>query len=57
MDATKLTTPVNIRVDRETKERLKRVARRHRLKVSDLVREAVSTNLVTWERGGMTFKP
>lgn len=57
MDATKLTTPVNIRVDRETKERLKRVARRHRLKVSDLVREAVSTNLSNWERGGMNFKP
>lgn len=57
MDATKLTTPVNIRVDRVTKERLRRIARRHGLKVSDLVREAVSTNLVNWERGGMTFKP
>lgn len=57
MDTAKLTTPVNIRVDRETKERLKRIARRHRLRVSDIVRVAVDSSLGQWEQGKPIFKP
>lgn len=46
---------MSIRLHQETRNKLERLARRNRLKVSDLIREAVRRQLPGWERSGVTF--
>jgi hypothetical protein len=48
--------PTNVRFESGALKRLKVVAKRHRLKPSQLIREAVEEKLPEWEARGVQFR-
>lgn len=55
MDAERIQLPMSVRVSKDTRANLQRIARRHNVKVSALVREAVRRQLPVWEKQGVSF--
>ena len=53
MSKTTFLNPTNVRLDATAKERVIRIAKRHGIKPSDLIRDAIAAKLPVWERDGV----
>lgn len=45
----------NVRFDEDTRNRVEKLAKKHRLKKADLIRNALQWKLPEWERDGVRF--
>jgi predicted DNA-binding protein len=52
MNRTAMLDPVPIRFSPETKDRVKRAAKKFRIKPAQIIRHAVEKQLVEWDRTG-----